>query len=171
MRAGATLLYDSNPPAEELETELKASAMIDAIVQQGEDVGPGVELQKEPEIVGLGKRLILIDHEDSFVHTLGNYLRQTGASVTTLRSGPSALKALESMVLKGEKPDLVSFFMLYSFYCFVLTSTLHTFSTMQRSSFLLAPETLPILASPILSKCSLNTRFLRSEFVLVFKEW
>ena len=109
VRAGATLLYDSNPPAEELETELKASAMIDAIVQKGpeDDATMAVERQKQPELVGQGKKLILIDHEDSFVHTLGNYLRQTGATVTTLRSGPSALKTLESMVQKGEKPDLV----------------------------------------------------------------
>lgn len=83
--------------------------MIDAIVQKGpeDDATMAVERQKQPELVGQGKKLILIDHEDSFVHTLGNYLRQTGATVTTLRSGPSALKTLESMVQKGEKPDLV----------------------------------------------------------------
>jgi anthranilate synthase len=84
--------------------------MIDAIVQKGpeDSVGAVVERVKEPELVGRGKKLILIDHEDSFVHTLGNYLRQTGATVKTLRSGPSALKALEKMALEGEKPDLVS---------------------------------------------------------------
>ena len=83
--------------------------MIDAIVQKGpeDDATMAVERQKQPELVGQGKKLILIDHEDSFVHTLGNYLRQTGAMVTTLRSGPSALKTLASMVQKGEKPDLV----------------------------------------------------------------
>ena len=30
---------------------------------------------------------MLVDHQDSFVHTLANYLRQTGAEVVTLRSG------------------------------------------------------------------------------------
>ncbi|CAN0469720.1 unnamed protein product, partial [Hapterophycus canaliculatus] len=30
---------------------------------------------------GVGKSVLLVDHEDSFVHTLGNYLRQTGAEV------------------------------------------------------------------------------------------
>jgi len=37
----------------------------------------------------------LIDHQDSFVHTLANYLRQTGASVKTLRSehAVSAIRA------------------------------------------------------------------------------
>jgi anthranilate synthase len=31
--------------------------------------------------------VLLVDHQDSFVHTLANYLRQTGADVVTLRSG------------------------------------------------------------------------------------
>lgn len=111
VRAGATLLYDSSPPAEELETELKASAMIDAIVQCGsEDSNFEVDAnlkRKNMVKVGDGKSVILIDHEDSFVHTLGNYLRQTGASVKTLRSGPSALTTIEKLMEKGEKPDLV----------------------------------------------------------------
>mmetsp|Transcript_20939 Transcript_20939/g.45488 ORF Transcript_20939/g.45488 Transcript_20939/m.45488 type:complete len:966 (-) Transcript_20939:82-2979(-) len=110
VRAGATLLYDSNPVAEEEETELKASAMMDAIVQAGPEDTPGEStstMRKRKAMVGDGKSVILIDHEDSFVHTLGNYLRQTGATVNTLRSGPSALKAIDSMIAKGEKPDLV----------------------------------------------------------------
>jgi anthranilate synthase len=111
VRAGATLLYDSSPPAEELEMELKASAMIDAIVQSGsEDINNEVDAnfkRKAMVKVGDGKSVILIDHEDSFVHTLGNYLRQTGASVRTLRSGPSALSTIERLIERGEKPDLV----------------------------------------------------------------
>lgn len=110
VRAGATLLYDSSPPAEELETELKASAMIDAIVQTGPEdssFSEAVALKKMQIQVGNGKSVILIDHEDSFVHTLGNYLRQTGASVRTLRSGPSALVAMKALIDKGNKPDLV----------------------------------------------------------------
>jgi anthranilate synthase len=103
-------LYDSSPIAEELETELKASAMIDAIVQKGSedgadlDVDPAIEPKKQ---VGDGKRVILVDHEDSFVHTLGNYLRQTGADVQTLRSGPTALTSMEKMIRDGRKPDMV----------------------------------------------------------------
>ena len=110
IRAGATLLYDSNPPAEELETELKASAMMDAVRRKGKEDNAGVsaEIEKIPEKVGTGKSIVLIDHEDSFVHTLGNYLRQTGAKVQTLRSGPSALAAVEKMVNEGNKPDMVS---------------------------------------------------------------
>jgi len=110
VRAGATLLCDSNPVAEELETELKASAMMDAIVQGGPEDSPEtvVKTTRQAESkLGKGRTVVLIDHEDSFVHTLGNYLRQTGATVKTLRSGPSALAALESMVKQGRKPDLV----------------------------------------------------------------
>jgi len=32
-------------------------------------------------------RVLLVDHQDSFVHTLANYFRQTGADVVTLRAG------------------------------------------------------------------------------------
>lgn len=111
IRAGATLLFDSNPPAEELETELKASAIIDAVVRKSAEDTPGVTVddvvRKVPDKVGMGKSIILIDHEDSFVHTLGNYLRQTGATVRTLRSGPSALQTIEKMTQEGKKPDMV----------------------------------------------------------------
>jgi anthranilate synthase len=92
-----------------METELKASAMIDAVTRQGAEDSANVEdeLVRVPEKVGSGKSLVLIDHEDSFVHTLGNYLRQTGAQVRTLRSGPSALSAMEKLIETGEKPDMV----------------------------------------------------------------
>jgi anthranilate synthase len=35
--------------------------------------------------IGEGRRVLLIDHEDSFVHTLANYIRTTGAEVVTMR--------------------------------------------------------------------------------------
>lgn len=116
VRAGATLLYDSDPDAEELETELKASAMMDAILRQdtGEDTAiaalPSLPSLKSSQ-PGKGKSVILIDHQDSFVHTLGNYLRQTGATVTTLRSGPSALQTLSALLENNDtsrkRPDMV----------------------------------------------------------------
>lgn len=53
------------------------------------------------------KKVLLIDHEDSFVHTLANYLRQTGAEVVTCRSGSAFLNFLKENVDSGIfKPDL-----------------------------------------------------------------
>jgi anthranilate synthase len=104
VRAGATLLIDSDPDEEERETELKASAFIDALRRPrgvgelpagGEDVDPQV---------GAGRRILLVDYEDSFVHTLANYLRQTGAEVTTVRGADDG--ALRE-ALDGVRPDLV----------------------------------------------------------------
>ena len=40
VRAGATLLFDSDPPSEERETELKASAMRDAVAKAGSSSEP-----------------------------------------------------------------------------------------------------------------------------------
>ena len=50
---------------------------------------------------GEGLRVLLVDHQDSFVHTLASYIRQEGADVLTLRAGfpPSALD--------DYRPDLV----------------------------------------------------------------
>ncbi len=99
VRAGATLLYDSDPEAEEEETHVKASALLDAIRR------PTGTPSESPRVVqtrvGAGKRILLIDHQDSFVHTLANYLRQTGAEVVTWRSG-FPLDDLDRL-----RPDLV----------------------------------------------------------------
>ncbi|HEY3108814.1 MAG TPA: anthranilate synthase component I, partial [Chloroflexota bacterium] len=67
VRAGATLLYDSDPDEEERETRVKASAFIDAIRRPR---GVPLEPAAEPPRPGLGKRILLVDHQDSFVHTL-----------------------------------------------------------------------------------------------------
>jgi anthranilate synthase len=84
VRVGATLLYDSDPDEEERETHLKASAFLDALRRPARtSTAESVETPQP----GRGKRILLVDHQDSFVHTLANYLRQTGSAVTTLRAG------------------------------------------------------------------------------------
>ncbi len=98
VRAGATLLYDSNPDDEERETHIKASAFLDAIRRPSESQG---ERSLEVASPGRGKRILLVDHQDSFVHTLANYLRQTGAEVLTLRAGFSHHE------FEARQPDLV----------------------------------------------------------------
>ena len=97
VRAGATLLYDSDPELEERETRVKASAFLDAVRGQLS----GGATASVAEQTGAGKRVVLVDHEDSFVHTLANYFRQTGANVVTLRRD----LALER--LAQERPHLV----------------------------------------------------------------
>ncbi|MFK7901529.1 MAG: anthranilate synthase component I, partial [Nitratireductor sp.] len=99
VRAGATLLFDSDPVEEEQETELKASAMLNAIKSAGNQA----LADKEQAVaqVGAGCKILLVDHEDSFVHTLANYFRQTGAEVSTVRS------PLPEEVLEEYAPDLV----------------------------------------------------------------
>ncbi|MGQ4808070.1 Isochorismate synthase MenF [Candidatus Entotheonellaceae bacterium PAL068K] len=99
VRAGSTLLYDSDPEAEERECYLKASAFIDAIHRpRSSRATASVETRPRP---APGKRLLLVDHQDSFVHTLANYFRQTGAEVETLRAG------FPLHELAAHQPDLV----------------------------------------------------------------
>ncbi|WP_298622557.1 anthranilate synthase component I [uncultured Legionella sp.] len=82
VRVGATLLYDSVPESEEQETRLKASAFLDLLKNtQGKNSGT----QNPLPLTGGKKKVLLIDHQDSFVHTLANYIRQTGAEVSTIR--------------------------------------------------------------------------------------
>ena len=53
------------------------------------------------------KKVLLIDHEDSFVHTLANYLRQTGAEVVVCRSGKSLNQFIAESVDTGAfHPDI-----------------------------------------------------------------
>ncbi len=99
VRAGATLLFESDPDAEEQETRLKASALLDAITRSDEEAPPDVEVFSERP--GLNKKVVMVDHEDSFVHTLAGYFRQTGAEVVTYRCGFPMER------LQQESPDLV----------------------------------------------------------------
>jgi anthranilate synthase len=108
VRAGATLLYDSIPAAEEKETHIKARALLETLAEAGRltgseapgQAGPGAPAAEAPA-AGRSLRVLLVDHQDSFVHTLGDYFRQHGAEVTTLRFG------FAPAMLDSYLPDLV----------------------------------------------------------------
>ncbi|MFE3456997.1 anthranilate synthase component I [Nocardiopsis aegyptia] len=108
VRVGATLLYDSDPEAEEKETFLKARALLETLAQ-GEEDDRAAEAGEEPgqapapaaALPGTGMKVLLVDHEDSFVNTLADYVRRHGAEVTTVRYG------FDASVLDRLAPDLV----------------------------------------------------------------
>ena len=81
---GATLLYDSIPAMEERETRLKATGFFRTLGTE-EPAPAAAAAARLP--VGKGARLLLVDNDDCFIHTLANYARQTGAEVVTYRSG------------------------------------------------------------------------------------
>jgi anthranilate synthase len=80
---GATLLYDSIPEDEEQETRMKASGFFRALNVRR----TGPKIATPYATVGTGVKLMLVDNDDCFIHTLANYARQTGADVVTYRAG------------------------------------------------------------------------------------
>jgi len=92
--AGATLLYDSDPASEEQETRLKATGFFRLLGTKAAAVPVSAP---EP----LKRKLLLIDNDDCFIHTLANYARQAGAEVVTYRAG------VPFDVLDAVHPDLI----------------------------------------------------------------
>jgi anthranilate synthase len=101
VRAGATLLFESDPAAEEQETQLKARALLETLA--GPEPEPTQTAAPGSALSGSGGelRVLLVDHQDSFVHTLAGYFREEGAEVTTLRAG------FDPALLEEYRPDLV----------------------------------------------------------------
>src|SRR3954464_1605867 len=81
VRVGATCLFDSDAAAEDRECQVKAAALFQAL--RGDPPKPLSSIA--PDASGSGKRVLLIDHDDSFVHMLADYFRQVGATVTVVR--------------------------------------------------------------------------------------
>ena len=81
VRVGATCLFDSDPVAEDRECQTKAAALFQAL--RGDPPKPLSAVA--PDATGSGKRVLLIDHDDSFVHMLADYFRQVGAQVSVTR--------------------------------------------------------------------------------------
>ncbi len=120
VRTGATLLHDSEPSAEEDETRLKARALLE-VLRQAHAAEADDEKTDDPHdkrdaaapaagdpaghdlagLPGSGLRVLLVDHQDSFVHTLAGYFAEQGAQVTTLRAG------FDPSLLEEYAPDLV----------------------------------------------------------------
>jgi anthranilate synthase len=95
--AGATLLYDSDPASEEQETRIKATGffrLLDPAQKRQASVAA-------PDTSASGVKLLLVDNDDCFIHTLSNYARQTGAEVVTYRNG------FPLELLAEIKPDLI----------------------------------------------------------------
>jgi len=97
-RVGATVVWDSDPREEERECQVKSTAFFAAMASLHRAPAAPAEVPPPPFA---GRRVVMIDNEDSFVHTLADYFRQTGAEVTTYRAGI----ALERVLAAG--PDLV----------------------------------------------------------------
>jgi anthranilate synthase len=112
VRAGATLLIDSDPVEEELETRLKASALIDSIRGTAKKALSGADRVFSSE-EGVGITALMVDHQDSFVHNLGTYFRQCGVEVLTLRP-EAARKYLENnsvdLVILSPGPSAPKYF-------------------------------------------------------------
>jgi anthranilate synthase len=95
--AGATLLYDSVPALEEQETRMKATGFFRALrPAQAATATPAT-----PAKAGQGVKLLLVDNDDCFIHTLSNYARQTGAEVVTYRAG------MPTELIQKIGPDLI----------------------------------------------------------------
>jgi anthranilate synthase len=95
---GATLLYDSVPASEELETRQKATGFFRAL---SGDPAASSGIAHPRELPGTGLRMLLVDNEDCFIHTLANYARQTGADVVTYRAG------FPMEIIERNRPDLI----------------------------------------------------------------
>ncbi len=95
--AGATLLYDSDPASEHEECRIKATGFFRAMNFEPSER----EIYTPDKTEGRGVRLLLVDNEDCFIHTLSNYARQTGAEVITYRTG------FPLSVIKNVDPSLI----------------------------------------------------------------
>jgi len=104
IRVGATLNFDSDPEAEDRECQLKAAALLDAL-RSAEQAAPASLLGRHqpptqaPRHSPLTRldplRVLMIDHRDSFVHTLADYFRQADCNVSTLRYGFAPIRYRE----------------------------------------------------------------------------
>ena len=96
-QAGATLVWDSDPADEAQETLIKSNTFYRALGLKS----AVPESKKIRHRIGEGYHALMIDNDDSFVHTLADYFRQCGMTVQTFRAG---IDVNDILVVK---PDLV----------------------------------------------------------------
>jgi anthranilate synthase len=103
--AGATLLYDSVPESEDRECHMKATSFFRALEAQPP---PPAAYVPSPDS-GRDLRVMLVDQDGAFGHTLAAYVRQTGARVSTWRTA-SPQKVTEEdpslLLLCSRSPEL-----------------------------------------------------------------
>jgi len=107
-QSGASIVYDSVPEEEAAETHTKAQSF--RRILSGDIPKPSL---RPAARTGEGKTVVLIDNEDSFVHTLADYIRQTGAAAITYRHGTpleTILAHHPHLVLHSPGPGLPSQF-------------------------------------------------------------
>lgn len=92
---GASLVYDSDGDEEAKETQTKSTSFFNIFKPQTSTQ------QSEKDPLGKGVKVVVIDNQDSFVNTLSDYFRQTGAEVVTYRSGVSL------DIILSESPDMI----------------------------------------------------------------
>lgn len=97
-RSGATLVFDSVGSEEAAETKTKATSFFQ-ILEKANAAAPATPRRTEKTAHGVS--VVMVDNEDSFVHTLADYIRQHGAQVRTLRAGTA------TETLLADAPDLV----------------------------------------------------------------
>src|SRR2546423_7748130 len=98
------LFYTSVPAMEEPETRRKTTGFFRPL-GTAEPASATVTVEREP--VGAGAKLLLVDNDDCFIHTLANYAWQTGAQVATYRAGfPAELiaRVAPSLILISPGP-------------------------------------------------------------------
>lgn len=92
---GASLVYDSDGDDEAKETQIKSTSFFNIFKPKT------FEQQTKNELIGKGLKVVVIDNQDSFVNTLSDYFRQTGAEVVTYRNG------VDLNIILAESPDLI----------------------------------------------------------------
>ena len=95
-RAGATLVWDSKGDIEAEETRVKADAFFKIINSKKEEQKKSVSTIIKKDLC-----VVMLDNEDSFIHTLADYIRQNGADVHTFRSD------IDLKIVLEKKPDLI----------------------------------------------------------------